>query len=87
MSISWVVYNKQTGAITEIRTATGVSSEEDLFKAVYGVDGAVVAQMLSGAVPVLDNVNPNGSKKVDLATKQIIDNPNYTPPPEPPPVV
>lgn len=81
MSISWVMFNKQTGFITEIRTATGVSSEDDLFRIVYGAEGSVVAQSLCGAVPTLDNIPLNGSKKVDLATKKIIDNPDYSPPP------
>ena len=79
MSLNFVVYDKQTGAIREQRSASGCFTEDDIMFTVYGAN---FPQMLGymGANPSLDQVNGDGSLKVDLVTKETISNPDYVKP-------
>ena len=79
MSLNFVVYDKQTGAIREQRSASGCFTEDDIMFTVYGTNSTQMLGFL-GAISMLDQVNGNGSMMVDIATKTVIPNPDYVKP-------
>lgn len=86
--MNYVIYEKASGAINSVRfqqnSADGISNGAGIIDNLYGADGAAIF----AAVPYTGNGFPAG-KKIDVATRTLVDDPDYVPPapvPAPAPV-
>lgn len=73
-------YNNLTGMFDSCRESDDITSVESAFNIAYGPRSGKMGEKLAGIL-VEDFPNFDGSKKVDINTQQIIDNPDYVPPP------
>ncbi len=73
-------YNRTTGLFDSCRESDEIISIDSAFSLVYGTKSNKVQEKLAGFL-VDELPNFDGSKKVDINTQQIIDNPDYVPPP------
>lgn len=78
--MNFIIYEKATGHIVEQRSAGGCYTVNDLFQAVYGLDGAAFMQTLADAIPSLTQVPGDGSVEVNPTTKVVQPTPGWVAP-------